>query len=154
MESNGNRMVTWQRWETKSYMHDGKLKTKKVQTIQRGTFAALFKELLAETETLAKHLFVANWQQDQFTHITRKLPADWSLVVLDFAENYACIAQNEIQSAHWAIQQVTVHQLWLTIIVTMKSTLMLCRKPWHFSQMIWAMMLMLSIILKDWQLAT
>ena len=26
MESNGNRMVTWQRWETKSYMHDGKQK--------------------------------------------------------------------------------------------------------------------------------
>ena len=28
---------------------------------------------------------------------------------MDFAENYSCVAQQEVQSAHWSHNQVTIH---------------------------------------------
>lgn len=31
------------------------------------------------------------------------------MITLDFAENYLCKFQNEVQSAHWSYRQVTVH---------------------------------------------
>ena len=111
LEVCGDKAVTWQKWETQAYIHDGKRKSKKVLATKTGTFRSMFQELLVETAPLAKHLFTASWQQGQFTTIRGKLPDNWSLFVLDFAENYACISQDEIQSAHWAIQQVTVHPI-------------------------------------------
>ena len=30
------------------------------------------------------------------------------MCVLDFAENYSCLNQDEIQSAHWALDQIMV----------------------------------------------
>ena len=32
-------------------------------------------------------------------------------MVLDFAENYACVAQDEIQAGHWTHDQATVHPI-------------------------------------------
>ncbi|CAC5359972.1 unnamed protein product [Mytilus coruscus] len=31
------------------------------------------------------------------------------IIVIDFAENYSCFSQNEIQGAHWAKDSVTIH---------------------------------------------
>ncbi|VDI09450.1 Hypothetical predicted protein [Mytilus galloprovincialis] len=39
------------------------------------------------------------------------LPADWVLLVADFAENYRTFYQDEIQAAHWQYQQITVHPI-------------------------------------------
>ena len=103
--------VTWQKWETQAYIHDGKQNSQKVLATKTGTFRSMFQVLLVETALLTKHLITASWQQGQFTMIRGKLPDNWSIFVLDFADNYACISQDEIQSAHWAIQQVTVHPI-------------------------------------------
>ncbi|XP_060789811.1 uncharacterized protein LOC132894247 isoform X2 [Neoarius graeffei] len=111
VDSYGEQVVSWQKWENKSYSHDGKQNTKKVQSTNSGPFNTMFEELLAETDFLAKHVFTANWQHDQFNQIREKLPDNWSLFVLDFAENYRCLSQDEIQSAHWSTQQVTVHPI-------------------------------------------
>ncbi|XP_072025409.1 uncharacterized protein [Amphiura filiformis] len=109
--AHGDSMVQWRKWALQTYEHNGKTKAKKVLITQRKTISELVEELLNETETLAKHVFVANWQQDMFTEISTKLPQNWALLVLDFAENYGCLSQDEIQSAHWATQQVTVHPI-------------------------------------------
>ena len=107
----GDKTVSWLKWETKVYTQDDKQKSKKVQLTQTGTCKSLIDELCIETDFLAKHLFTANWQHDQFKYIRENLPNNWTTFVLDFAENYSCMSQDEIQSAHWAIQQVTVHPL-------------------------------------------
>ena len=107
----GDKTVSWLKWETKVYTQDDKQKSKKVQLTQTGTCKSLIDELCIETDFLAKHLFTANWQHDQFKYIRENLPNNWTTFVLDFAENYSCMSQDEIQSAHWAIQQVTLHPL-------------------------------------------
>ena len=69
----------------------------------------MLEELVNEIEPQAMHIFNATWQQQMFTEITEKLPKDWTVLVLHFAENYSCLSQDEIQSAHWATNQVTIH---------------------------------------------
>jgi len=61
----------------------------------------LVNELCEELETFSFHLFHAKWQYDQFSMISRNMPSKWVVFVMDFAENYACAYQDEIQSAHW-----------------------------------------------------
>jgi hypothetical protein len=109
--SHAYREVQWRKWQTTEYTHDGKIKKKKMQLTKTGTVVEFLDELFAETRDLAQHIFVANWQQEAFVHIRRNLPLDWALMVLDFAENYSCQTQYEIQSAHWCINQVTVHPI-------------------------------------------
>ncbi|KAK6185681.1 hypothetical protein SNE40_007861 [Patella caerulea] len=108
-EKHGDLTVTWQKWESLSYQHDGKTKSKKDQVTKRDKVSHFLDELYCETQELSKHLFVANWQQDMFVKSRIELPKDTALFVFDFAENYSCLNQDKIQSAHWAIQQVTVH---------------------------------------------
>ncbi|PJE77756.1 hypothetical protein CI610_03318 [invertebrate metagenome] len=68
-------------------------------------------ELSEELQPLAQHLFVAAWQQDQFSKLRKKISEGYVLLNMDFSENFACISQNEIQSAHWWHEQVTIHPI-------------------------------------------
>lgn len=107
----GDTEIQWNKWESRRYEFGGQMKSKKVQLTKRGKLKELLDELSEITVHLAKHIFVSNWQQDMFLTIRTKLPLNWALFVLDFAENYSCLSQDEIQSAHWAIEQVTVHPI-------------------------------------------
>ena len=44
-------------------------------------------------------------------NITQSLPKGWMVSVADFAENYRCINQDEIQSAYYNYQQATLLRL-------------------------------------------
>lgn len=76
-----------------------------------GSVQDFINELCAEVEKLAKHLFVAKWQYKQFTQLKKQVPRNWLVMVADFAENYRCIHQDEIQSAYYQYQQVTIHPI-------------------------------------------
>ncbi|OWF48334.1 uncharacterized protein LOC110453200 [Mizuhopecten yessoensis] len=69
----------------------------------------MVEELVSEIGPLAMHLFVASWQYSQFVEIRTNMPNGWIVLTADFAENYRTFYQDEIQSAHWQYQQVTVH---------------------------------------------
>ncbi|XP_070550272.1 uncharacterized protein [Ptychodera flava] len=98
-----NAQVTWLKWE-----NDPNLK-KKVLVTKTGSAEQLIDELTEELKPFAQHLFVAHWQYEQFTAVSRNPPADTVVLCMDFAENFACQLQNEIQSAHWSHNQVTLH---------------------------------------------
>lgn len=71
----------------------------------------LLQELLQEVGFLSEHLFRANWQHQQFEHL-RKLspfPSHLLTMVMNFAENFTCLYQHEVQAAHWHHEQVTIH---------------------------------------------
>ncbi|XP_048028545.1 uncharacterized protein si:ch211-86h15.1 isoform X2 [Megalobrama amblycephala] len=108
LDSYGKQEVSWQKWESNAFNGDGRQKTKKVQSTKCGTFKTMFDELLGETDLLAKHLFTANWQNDQFSLIREKLSNTCSLFVMDFAENYSCISHDEMQKC---TQQITIHPI-------------------------------------------
>ena len=78
-----------------------------------GTMLELVQELQEEVLFLAAHLFRANWQQTQFTAMRTSAPFPRNTVgmVLDFAENFTCKFQDEVQAAHWYHDQVTVHPM-------------------------------------------
>ena len=57
---------------------------------------SVLKELEDDLLSLANHLKVAHWQRRN------------AICTIDFAENYLCRYQNEVQSAHWSYK-VSVH---------------------------------------------
>ena len=62
-----------------------------------------------QTRMVAMHKFDATWPWNQFVCARENLQAGELLMVLDFAENYKTTFQNEVQSAHWCYEQVTIH---------------------------------------------
>ena len=109
--TNGDRETGWLKWENRSYVHLNRPKTKRVIAEKTGTVRQLIRELEEESVPLAKHVFVANWQQSMYSKICKELDATTVVFVMDFAGNYACVLQDEIQSVHWATEQVTVHPI-------------------------------------------
>ena len=97
----------WYRWQQKK-MADNK--SRMVLHSKHGNGRELVDELLEELTFLSQHIFRANWQQNAFDEV-RKSPFRDGIVmtVNDFAENYSCFYQEEVQSAHWHYQQVTLH---------------------------------------------
>ncbi|VDI13634.1 Hypothetical predicted protein [Mytilus galloprovincialis] len=39
------------------------------------------------------------------------VPEKWAVMCLDFAENFTCLWQDEVQGAHWSYDQVTLHPI-------------------------------------------
>ena len=107
--------TSWKRWEkveTCIWKGGHEQRHKKVQlVVKEGTLDGLITELLKELQPHAQHLFNAAWQSHQFAHLKAQLPENWTLSVLDFAENYTALFQDEISGAHWNHNQVTIHPI-------------------------------------------
>ena len=102
-------MVAYSKWERVKKMYKGKEVTQIMPVPRRESLTELIVNLSKELENFAEHLFVAAWQQNQFTWIQKNVPKSWVVLNMDFAENYSCVAQQEVQSAHWSHNQVTIH---------------------------------------------
>ena len=87
--------------------------SRKCLVTKEGSVSSLVNELKTEVRFLAEHLFRADWQHAQFTRMRalEPFPANTALMVLDFAENFSCSYQDEVQAAHWHHQQVTLHPI-------------------------------------------
>ena len=102
----------WQVWENvPSTSSEGKKVSKKVQVEKTGTLRELIEELCKEASTIARHLFEAKWQHTQLEQIREKLPNNWVILMMDFAENFRTCYQDEVAAAHWAYSQVTIHPM-------------------------------------------
>ena len=101
----------WYRWTTKKVKTGNKEVSRKVLETRQGSGHELKEEFMTEVSFLSEHLFRANWQHRQFENIrtSRPFPQGIVMMVLDFAENYTCLQQHEVQSAHWHHDQVTIH---------------------------------------------
>ena len=77
-----------------------------------------FRSLEDKLPFFLEHVFVKRQQgryfEDQIEHLTK----EEAVVQVDFAENCACKYQDEIQTAHWSQEQVTV----FTVAIWTKST--------------------------------
>ncbi|KAK7110403.1 hypothetical protein V1264_014286 [Littorina saxatilis] len=93
--------LRWQPYDVSSGQRIGNITVK-------GTLGELIAELAAELQPFACHLAVAFWQYRQFRQLRDHLPPNQVLTLLDFAENYRCDFQHEVQAAHWSYNQATV----------------------------------------------
>jgi hypothetical protein len=115
ISDNYGEVCIWMRWESVAVEKKKGEKivkqSKKVLKKKEGLLEEMISELREETETFAIHLFNAKWQNDQFNEIRKNPPQDTEVQVLDFAENFTCTFQNEVQSAHWNHETCTVHPI-------------------------------------------
>ena len=81
-------------------------KTKKV--CKEGTINHVFISLRSKLPNFLEHVFVKRKQSSYFEERKSNLQPEEAIVQVDFAENYSCKHQNEIHSAHWNQQQITL----------------------------------------------
>ena len=104
----GDHTIKYSEWENTFNQNQ---KKRKMIREKSSTFSEFCDALINELNPFSKHLVNAQWQSKQFSLLKETLPYGWLLQVLDFAENYTCVQQDEIQSAHWYHEMVTIHPI-------------------------------------------
>ena len=56
----------------------------------------------------AEHNFMASWNYVQYREARRNITVGDVIFVHDFAQNWLCQHQNEVQGLHWRHKQVAV----------------------------------------------
>ena len=104
-------VVKWNAWGVVKSVNPKTEKeiTKRQEVVKSGPPSELVATLIVELESLSVHLFEAWWQQEQFSELGKNFPEKAVVLTIDFAENYTCFSQNEIQGAHWTKDSVTIH---------------------------------------------
>lgn len=113
VEITGSENVTWHFWTTKQF-EDKKKGTKSTQKVLETSVSSvnhLIEELKKDSKDLAHHIHVANNQRKCFQTLSKKVPVDSVVMHLDYSENYSTFYQNEISSAHWRKNLITVHPI-------------------------------------------
>ena len=84
--------------------------TKKMALVRvSGSVGQLVDLLMDDLDKFGWHIFNAFWQDRQYGHAVSNIKEGCIVQVLDFAQNYLCVLQDEAQSMHWVHQQVTLH---------------------------------------------
>ena len=65
------------------------------------TLEGFIDDLCEQIDALTTHSFTAKTQAAHLKQRKENLPEDTAIVILDFAENYQYIIQDEVQSYHW-----------------------------------------------------
>ena len=60
-------------------------------------------------ESLRQHHFIAKAQSSYLSTLKEDLEGDQAVIMLDFAENYSFVVQDEVQGFHWNNAQATLH---------------------------------------------
>ncbi|XP_071507484.1 uncharacterized protein [Diadema antillarum] len=106
-------IVKWKRWtiiKTTCHTKKGTKEVKKRKPIEKqGTVQDLVKELKEEIDPFSEHLFNKDWQGNQEKNLRKNLQMNEVLGVYDFAENFKCEHQREVQSAYYSHDAATVH---------------------------------------------
>lgn len=100
---------TYDVWKKVEVTYKGKASKKMkliTQTISHAQFEAL---LHKDTLTFRSHISRIAAQFKEQKYLKENLPPNHVYIHMDFAEDYRCRSQNEIQSAYWSPTQVTIH---------------------------------------------
>ena len=100
---------TYNIWKKVEVVYKGKT-SKKVEVITQTLSHAQFNALLGkDTLTFRSHVSRIGMQFKEQKYLKENLPPNHVYIHMDFAEDYRCRSQNEIQSAYWSPTQVTIH---------------------------------------------
>ena len=80
----------------------------------RKTAQGLLEMFLKSLATFAEHMFYNQWNFHQYVQCKNNLEKGEIAMVLDFAQNYLCIQQNEVQQLHWGHVKVMIHPISFT----------------------------------------
>ena len=109
-----DKILEWKSWDMVTTTVYGK-KTKSVKkrslVSKCGSALEFATALKVEAAPISLHLFNKDWQNQQERLLKSNLKAGEVMAVLDFAENYKCAYQREVQSAYYAQDSSTVHPI-------------------------------------------
>jgi len=77
-----------------------------IRNLQMDEFLDL---LVNQLQQLIPHSFITTAQSTYLKQRKEHLPSDTALVLMDFAENYSFVVQDEVQSFHWSHSSCTLH---------------------------------------------
>ena len=80
----------------------------------RLSYGDLLTRYVNSLHSMSSHSFFAAWNFHQYLVCKNNLEKGHVLVVHDYAQNYLCVHQNEIQAMHWCHEQVTIHPSCIT----------------------------------------
>lgn len=72
--------------------------------------------LIKKLQALIPHSFISKCQAKSLKNMKENLTSDKAILLMDFAENYTFVIQNEIQSYHWSRSGCTLHPVCIYII--------------------------------------
>ncbi|XP_052214888.1 uncharacterized protein LOC127833585 [Dreissena polymorpha] len=102
--------VSWKHWSNVQYCQPGKRPSTRKTLLTKSTNLVELKDALKkDVASLSEHLLNAYWQKNCFQTLSKRVPKDSIVVHMDFSENYSTFYQQEISSAHWMKNLVTVH---------------------------------------------
>ena len=64
--------------------------------------------LMKQASSMAEHSFIASWNYWRYKLAKRNIIEGDVILMHDFAQNYLCKHQREVQGLHWHYEQVTV----------------------------------------------
>jgi hypothetical protein len=115
---NANLKASYHQWEkhnsTYTDKHGTTKRTERWIQIQKSTgIASLVSEIAEAMKSHSGHIFRADFQHNRESDIMKALPQNHCIAVFDFSENITLVPQDEIESAHWTQQQVTLHPIFV-----------------------------------------
>ena len=105
--------IVWSQWERVSQPVEskkGKIKdvAKMLKVTNEGTVEEALSDLEDKMSFFLEHVFIKRKQHQFFEDRISQLGPEEAVVQVDFAENYTCCYQDEIQAAHWSQEQITL----------------------------------------------
>lgn len=101
LENNQSELIEYKQW-----VYINKRCTMKIISENKSNFLTTFSNQL---EGLITHDFVAKEQSSFLKNLRNNLKTGDYLVLMDFAENYACNVQNFVQAYSFNNEQITIH---------------------------------------------
>ena len=93
-------------WITKTERKEGKVQSFLDGKFERCSYVDLINLLMNHVKPMAEHSFMASWNYWQYKLARRNIIQGDIIMVHDFAQNYLCTHQNEVQGLHWCHKQV------------------------------------------------
>ena len=97
--------LRWYQWEQDRDNYTSKL-------LKIGTVKEALENLGSKLPQFTWHVFIKSKQEEAYKrakNCANQANSETCLLQMDFAENFTCVWQDEIQSAHWRQKQVTVY---------------------------------------------
>jgi len=102
-------MVQWRHYDLETTMARYDSPLKKLTFVYKTiSFAEFVDYMKPKLQHFIKHNFIARWQDKHFKHYIKSFPTNIVVSIVDFVKNYGFEVQNEIQSMHWHMYQISI----------------------------------------------
>jgi len=109
LQESKTTLVEWKRFSLESTVSKKRKLLKKLTLIHKLTSPTeLIEYFKPKLQFFVQHNFVARWQDQKFKNCLRSFPQDNIVSIVDFAKNYTFEIQNEVQSIHWFLYQISI----------------------------------------------